>query len=141
MSASFCKSTLIIMAILLFCSFNKSAWSQTTGVSLQDRTSGSTRPSSSIHLRSLGKDKIVTETDCTAAKLDSTMPVSAIGEPVSGVTLNFPEWTGSADSDSAYCTVNGRGNNILRQSFNYLIGPHNCIYQKRSIKSGREYAY
>jgi hypothetical protein len=89
------------MTIILFCSFDKAAWSQTPGGALQDRTSDSTRPSSGIHLRSLGKDKIVTETDCTAAKLGSTISVSAIGEPVSGVTLNIPEWTGSA------CTVNG----------------------------------
>jgi pimeloyl-ACP methyl ester carboxylesterase len=53
------------------------------------------------------KNKIITEADCTAAKLGSTMPVSAIGEPVSGVALSAPVWTASESSSPAYCSVNG----------------------------------
>ena len=67
--------------------------------------SSSTRPTPGIHLRSLGDDKIATEADCTAAKLGSTIPVSAIGEPVSVVTLNAPEWTALPDRNPAYCSV------------------------------------
>ena len=53
------------------------------------------------------ENKVITEADCTAEKLGSTIPVSAIGEPVSGVTLNAPAWTAAAGSGPAYCTVNG----------------------------------
>ena len=53
------------------------------------------------------ENKVITEADCTAAKLGSTIPVSAIGEPVSGVTLNAPVWTGAAGSNPAYCSVKG----------------------------------
>jgi feruloyl esterase len=41
------------------------------------------------------------EADCSAAKLGSEIPASAIGEPVSAVTLNAPVWNGS------YCAVEG----------------------------------
>ena len=51
--------------------------------------------------------KAITEADCSAARLGSTIPVSAIGEPVSDVTLSAPVWTGTAGSNPAYCTVNG----------------------------------
>ena len=53
------------------------------------------------------ENKVITEADCTAEKLGSTIPVSAIGEPVSGVTLNAPAWTGAAGSNPAYCSVKG----------------------------------
>lgn len=35
--------------------------------------------------------KTIAEADCTAAKLGSGIPASAIGEPVSAVTLNAPQ--------------------------------------------------
>ena len=107
MNACICKSTVLIMASLLFCSMDHTAWSQTQFGNPQGRTSSSESPYSDFHLSSLGDDKIATEADCTAAKLGATIPVSAIGEPVSGVTLNVPEWTGAAGSNPAYCTVNG----------------------------------
>jgi hypothetical protein len=53
------------------------------------------------------ENKIITEADCTAAKLGSDIPSSAIGEPVSGITLNAPLWTGAAGSNPAYCGVKG----------------------------------
>jgi pimeloyl-ACP methyl ester carboxylesterase len=53
------------------------------------------------------ENKAIIEADCTAEKLGSTIPVSAIGEPVSGVTLNAPVWTGAAGSNPAYCSVKG----------------------------------
>jgi hypothetical protein len=53
------------------------------------------------------ENKVITEEDCTAAKLGSTIPVSAIGEPVSGVTLSAPAWTAAAGSNPAYCSVKG----------------------------------
>jgi hypothetical protein len=53
------------------------------------------------------RNKAITEADCTTAKLGSTIPVSAIGEPVSGVTLNAPEWNGASGSNPGYCSVDG----------------------------------
>jgi hypothetical protein len=58
-------------------------------------------------LPSLGEDKIISEADCSAAKLGSTIPVSAIGEPVSAVTLSAPVWTNATNSASANCSVTG----------------------------------
>jgi hypothetical protein len=49
----------------------------------------------------------ITEADCTAAKLGDGIPVSAIGEPVSAVTLNAPRWNPAAKSAPAYCSING----------------------------------
>ena len=53
------------------------------------------------------ENKVITEADCTAAKLGSDIPISAIGEPVSGVTLNAPVWIGAAGANPAYCSVKG----------------------------------
>jgi hypothetical protein len=36
------------------------------------------------------ENKVITEANCTAAKLGSNIPTSAIGEPVSRVTLDAP---------------------------------------------------
>jgi hypothetical protein len=58
-------------------------------------------------LPSLGEDKVVTEADCSASKLGSTIPVSAIGEPVSAVTLSTPVWTNATNSAPANCSVTG----------------------------------
>ena len=51
--------------------------------------------------------RTITEMDCTATKLGDSIPVSAIGEPVSGITLNTPRWNASARILPAYCSVNG----------------------------------
>ena len=45
--------------------------------------------------------------DCTAARLGSSIPVAAIGEPVSAVTLDAPRWVDAARGLPPYCTVNG----------------------------------
>jgi hypothetical protein len=52
-------------------------------------------------------NKVITEADCTAAKLGSSIPASAIGEPVSAVTLSAPVWTAAANNAPAYCSVSG----------------------------------
>jgi len=51
--------------------------------------------------------KTISEADCTAAKLGDAIPVSAIGEPVSAVTLTVPRWNAAARGLPAYCSVNG----------------------------------
>lgn len=52
-------------------------------------------------------NKVITEADCTAEKVGTAIPVSAIGEPVSGVSLKPPVWTKAGASAPAYCSVQG----------------------------------
>ena len=58
-------------------------------------------------LAPLGPDKTITEADCTAAKLGSTIPRTAIGEPVSAVTLAAPRWIAATETMPARCEVDG----------------------------------
>jgi feruloyl esterase len=51
--------------------------------------------------------RTITEADCTVAKLGSEIPVSAIGEPVSAVALDAPQWHAAAESAPAYCSIEG----------------------------------
>ncbi|MGH9593136.1 MAG: tannase/feruloyl esterase family alpha/beta hydrolase, partial [Bryobacteraceae bacterium] len=53
--------------------------------------------------------KTISEADCTAANLGGSIPVSAIGEPVSAVTLSEPRWnaSGGRGGGGPYCSVNG----------------------------------
>jgi len=51
--------------------------------------------------------RTIAEADCTAAKLGTEIPVKAIGEPVSAVTLNAPQWHAEANGTPAYCSVEG----------------------------------
>ena len=54
-----------------------------------------------------GNSRTITESDCTAAKLGDSIAVSAIGEPVSGVTLSVPRWNPPGRNPAAWCSVNG----------------------------------
>ena len=49
--------------------------------------------------------RTIAEADCTAAKLGAEIPVNAIGEPVSAVTVNAPQWHAEANDTPAYCSV------------------------------------
>jgi feruloyl esterase len=49
----------------------------------------------------------LTEADCTAARLGSDVPVSAIGEKVKAVTLMAPRWVNAAGAAPAYCSIDG----------------------------------
>jgi hypothetical protein len=79
------KSRIFVVSVLLFCFLNTIA---IAGPS----------PDHSI---------VITEADCTAEKLGSSIPVSAIGEPVSGVSLKPPVWTKAAGPNPGYCSVDG----------------------------------
>jgi Tannase and feruloyl esterase len=46
--------------------------------------------------------------DCTAAKIGGSLPATAIGEPVAGVTLAEPRWVAATDALPARCEVEGR---------------------------------
>jgi hypothetical protein len=54
-----------------------------------------------------GPDKVITEADCTTGKLGTSIPVSALGEPVAAVTLNAPVWTAATGTATAQCAVDG----------------------------------
>ena len=43
-------------------------------------------------LPDIGERRTITEADCTSAKLGTVIPVGAIGEPVSSVTIAEPKW-------------------------------------------------
>jgi hypothetical protein len=51
--------------------------------------------------------KTITEADCTATRLGNEIPVNAIGEPVSAVTVNTPQWHAEANGTPGYCSVEG----------------------------------
>jgi feruloyl esterase len=51
--------------------------------------------------------RTITEADCAAAKLGTEIPVNAIGEPVSAVTLNAPQWHAETNGTPSYCSVEG----------------------------------
>jgi feruloyl esterase len=51
--------------------------------------------------------KTISEIDCTAAVVGTTIPASSIKEPVSGVTLNAPRWNAANDAAPAHCAVDG----------------------------------
>jgi pimeloyl-ACP methyl ester carboxylesterase len=53
------------------------------------------------------RTRSITEADCAAAKLGDSIPVSAIGEPVSAVTLSAPRWNPPGRNPAAWCSVNG----------------------------------
>jgi len=49
----------------------------------------------------------ITAAACTADRLGNSVPTSAIGEPVRGVTLSAPSWVEAANGVPAHCRVNG----------------------------------
>lgn len=107
MNGSIRKAAIFHLAISLFYVFNSTVWSEAQTKTSASQASASLIPTPGSRLPSLGEDKVITEADCTATKLGSTIPVSVIGEPVSGVTLSNPVWTSATSSTPAYCSVNG----------------------------------
>jgi hypothetical protein len=65
------------------------------------------KPISTAKPAPLLSSKVIAETDCTEARLGTTIPVSSIGEPVSAVTLSKPEWHAAANNNPAYCSIEG----------------------------------
>ena len=54
-----------------------------------------------------GENKVIAEADCSAARLGSSIPATAIGEPVAGVTLSAPRWVPATDRLPAHCSIEG----------------------------------
>ena len=52
-------------------------------------------------------EKVISAEKCAAAILGTSIPVSAIGEPVAAVTLAAPRWVAAAGNAPAYCSVDG----------------------------------
>jgi feruloyl esterase len=52
-------------------------------------------------------NQAIAETDCTAGTLGATIPTSAIGEPVSAVTLSAPRWNAATATVPAFCSIDG----------------------------------
>ena len=50
---------------------------------------------------------VIVADDCTSARLGTAIPVSAIGEPVAGVTLAAPRWVAASGNVPAYCSIDG----------------------------------
>jgi feruloyl esterase len=51
--------------------------------------------------------KMISEADCTVQKVGTTISISAIGQPVSGIALNPPRWVAASGTMPAYCTADG----------------------------------
>jgi hypothetical protein len=64
-------------------------------------------PTAGSKLPPLGANKVITQDDCTADKLGSSIPVASIGLPVSSVSVAAPTWTAASGANQAYCTVTG----------------------------------
>ncbi|HEY7500581.1 MAG TPA: tannase/feruloyl esterase family alpha/beta hydrolase [Vicinamibacterales bacterium] len=58
-------------------------------------------------LPDIGPARTITQAECTSERLGATIPVGAIGEPVSGVSVAAPVWTAATESAPAYCSVDG----------------------------------
>ncbi|HET9942969.1 MAG TPA: tannase/feruloyl esterase family alpha/beta hydrolase [Terriglobia bacterium] len=63
--------------------------------------------SAGARIQAQSTSRTISPADCTATKLGTSIPISAIGEPVSAVTLEAPRWVEGARGLPAYCTVNG----------------------------------
>jgi hypothetical protein len=107
MKNSIRRSIVFLSAVFPFILFTSDVHGQLQTSAATNQTSVSKNPDARYRLHSLGEDKVVTEADCTVAKLGSTIPVAVIGEPVSAVTLSVPVWTNATNTAPAYCSVNG----------------------------------
>jgi hypothetical protein len=55
----------------------------------------------------LGPNRTITESDCVAARLGTSIAATAIGEPVREVTLASPRWVAANGAAPARCEVDG----------------------------------
>jgi hypothetical protein len=63
-------------------------------------------PAPGSKLPAMEGNKVITAADVTAEKVGTTIPVSAIGEPVSAVNLSAPRWVNGANG--GYGVVDGQ---------------------------------
>ena len=58
---------------------------------------------------------ILAQTDCTAGRLGTSIPVTAIGEPVASASLAEPRWVPAAEPLPARCEVDGEMAPVSRE--------------------------
>ncbi len=58
-------------------------------------------------LPTIGPAKTIAAADCTADRLGRAIPTTAIGEPITNVTLADPTWVNATDTAPAYCSIDG----------------------------------
>ena len=51
--------------------------------------------------------RTIAEAQCSADRIGGTIPVTAIGEPVSAITLDAPVWSAATQTGPAFCSVTG----------------------------------
>ena len=64
-------------------------------------------PASGSKLPPIAEDRIITAAEVTGEKVGTTIPASAIGEPVGGVTLSPPRWVEATANSVAHALVDG----------------------------------
>ena len=80
----------------------------------------------------------IAEGDCTVTKLGSSIPVTAIGEPVGGVTLSAPRWV-PAGAGPAYCSLDGAMAPVDRSAYGRPINFRVVLpasWSRRGVQSG-----
>ena len=70
-------------------------------------TAGSAQVSAPTTAPRAGGTVAMTAADCVATKVGTSIAPSAIGEPVSSVTLSAPIWNDAAGAVPAHCRING----------------------------------
>ena len=59
-------------------------------------------PASPASVPSKPGDKVISAADCTVERLGTSVPPSAIGEPVRSVTLSTPAWIDASNGAAAH---------------------------------------
>ena len=75
--------------------------------SLRTLTAAEAIPAPGSKLPPIAEDRIITAADVTAEKVGTSIPASAIGEPVGGVTLSAPRWVEATENSVAHALVDG----------------------------------
>src|SRR5262245_45267344 len=84
------------------------------------------------------ENKVITEADCSAEKLGTSIPVTSIGEPVAGVTLAAPRWV-PAGNVPAYCSIDGVMAPVDKSAYGRPINFRVVLpssWRRRSAQSG-----
>ncbi len=55
----------------------------------------------------ISENKVISKSDVSVERVGDSIPVSAIGEPVSAVKLSSPQWVAGDDTASSYAMVEG----------------------------------
>jgi hypothetical protein len=64
-------------------------------------------PAPGTKLPPVTNDRVITAADVTVERVGTSIPASAIGEPVGGVTLASPRWLEATENSVAYALVEG----------------------------------